>query len=74
MINVAPGENGAALAASKPVVGSGEPLLLEIRAFLGSVRTRTPPRVKAGEARDALALALAINQAIQAHAARAGLA
>ncbi len=47
---------------------SGEPLLLEIKAFLDSVRTRTPPRVTAQQARDALALALEINQAIQAHA------
>jgi hypothetical protein len=37
------------------------------------VRTRRPPRVKPQEARDALALALDINRAIAAHAARAGL-
>jgi predicted dehydrogenase len=74
IINVAPGENGnAALAANKPPVQSGEPLLLEIQAFLNSVRTRTPPRVTAQEARDALALALAINHEIRAHATRAGL-
>jgi predicted dehydrogenase len=66
-------ENGAALAATKPAVEGGEPLLLEIKAFLDSVRTRKPPRVKPQEARDALALALDINQAIQAHATRAGL-
>jgi predicted dehydrogenase len=74
IINVAPGENGeAALAASKPAVVGGEPLLLEIKAFLDSVRTRIAPRVTAQQARDALALALEINQAIQAHAVRAGL-
>jgi predicted dehydrogenase len=73
IINVAPGENGAALAATKPAVEGGEPLLLEIKAFLESVRTRKPPRVKAQEARDALALALEINHEIQAHATRAGL-
>ena len=74
IINVAPGENGEpALAASKPAVVGGEPLLLEIKAFLDSVRTRNPPRVTAQQARDALALALEINQAIQAHAVRAGL-
>jgi predicted dehydrogenase len=74
IINVAPGDNGnAALAVSKPVVQGGEPLLLEINAFLDAVRTRTPPRVTAQQARDALALALEINQAIQAHATRAGL-
>jgi predicted dehydrogenase len=74
VINVAPGENGnPALAANKPSIQGGEPLLLEIKAFLNSVRTRTAPRVTAPEARDALALALDINRAIQAHAARAGL-
>jgi predicted dehydrogenase len=63
----------AALVPSKPAIRGGEPLLLEIKAFLDSVRTRVPPRVKPREARNALALALEINQAIQAHAARAGL-
>jgi hypothetical protein len=71
---VAPGENGEQnLAASKPPVQGGEPLLLEISAFLDSVRTRRPPRVKPQEARDVLALALQINQAIHAHSVRAGL-
>jgi hypothetical protein len=48
-------------------------LLLEIKAFLDSVHTRKPPRVKPEDARDALALALEINHAIRAHATRAGL-
>jgi predicted dehydrogenase len=74
IINVAPGENGnAALAVSKPAIQGGEPLLLEIEAFLEAVKTRTAPRVTPQQARDALALALEINQAIQAHATRAGL-
>jgi predicted dehydrogenase len=73
IISVAPGENGAALAATKPEVQTGEPLLLEIKAFLDSVHTRKPPRVKPEDARDALALALEINHAIRAHATRAGL-
>jgi predicted dehydrogenase len=78
IINVAAGENDsqaspAGLVASKPAVQGGEPLLLEIKAFLDSVRTRRPPRVTAQAARDALALALEINQEIQAHATRAGL-
>jgi predicted dehydrogenase len=74
IINVAPGENGdAALAVNKPAIQGGEPLLLEIKAFLDAVRTRTAPRVTAQQARDALALALEINQAIRAHAIRAGL-
>jgi predicted dehydrogenase len=74
IINVAPGENGnAALAASKPTIQGGEPLLLEIQSFLDAVKNRTAPRVTAQQARDALALALDITQAIQAHATRAGL-
>ena len=74
IINVAPGENGEQnLAASKPPVQGGEPLLLEISAFLDSVRTRRPPRVTPQQARDSLALALDINREIQAHATRAGL-
>ena len=63
----------ASLVASKPPVHSGEPLLLEIQSFLESVRTRRPPRVASKQARDALELALQINQAIEAHASRAGL-
>ena len=74
IINVAPGENGEQnLAASKPPVQGGEPLQLEIRAFLDSVRTRKPPRVTPQQARDSLALALDINREIHAHATRAGL-
>jgi predicted dehydrogenase len=64
---------GPALVPSKPPIQGGEPLLLEIQSFLESVRTRRPPRVKPDQARDALALALQINQAIQDHATRAGL-
>jgi predicted dehydrogenase len=74
IINVAPGENGEQnLAASKPPVQGGEPLLLEIQSFLDSVRTRRPPRVTPQQARDSLALALDINREIHAHASRAGL-
>ena len=74
IINVAPGENGEQnLATSKPPVQGGEPLLLEISAFLDSVRTRRPPRVTPQQGRDSLALALDINREIQAHATRAGL-
>ncbi len=84
IINVAPGGNAAPgaehdpasqanLVATKPSVQGSEPLLLEIKAFLDAVRTRKPPRAKPQEARNALALALEINQAIEAHAIRAGL-
>ena len=58
---------------SKPPVKAGEPLRLEIEAFLDSVRTRTPPLVNAQQGCDALALALRINHEIEQHSARAGL-
>jgi predicted dehydrogenase len=57
----------------KPPVAAGEPLRLEIEAFLDVVRTRTSPQVTAQEGRDALAVALEINREISAHAQRAGL-
>src|SRR6202043_1102504 len=56
IINVAPGGNdgpGPTLVAGKPAVEGGDPLRLEIEAFLDSVRTRRAPRVTAQEARDA---------------------
>src|SRR6201994_1546892 len=74
VINLAPGEGGwQTFVATKPEIVGGEPLLLEIQSFLDSVKNRTAPRVTAQQARDALALALDINQAIEAHATRAGL-
>jgi predicted dehydrogenase len=54
-------------------VTPGEPLRLEIEAFLRSVRTREAPIVPAQQSRDALAAALAINQEIADHQRRAGL-
>ena len=63
----------AGLSLKKISVVPGEPLRLEIESFLNAVRTRTPPLVSAEEGRAALALALEINQAIAAHAHRAGL-
>jgi predicted dehydrogenase len=57
----------------KPPVETGEPLALEIQAFLEAIRMRTPPQVTAQEGRDALALALEINREISAHTQRAGL-
>ena len=57
----------------KPKVETGEPLRLEIEAFLSSVRTRSAPRVSGEDGRAALALALDINAAIAEHARRAGL-
>lgn len=55
-----------------PVV-AGEPLRLEIEAFLNSVRRGIAPVVSGEEGRRALALALEIDEAIRAHANRAGL-
>jgi hypothetical protein len=58
----------------KPEVTPGEPLRLEIESFLDSVRTRRQPRVTARQGREALALALEIQNTMAAHAHRAGLA
>jgi predicted dehydrogenase len=73
----APGFTPAALppgiAFNKPEVQPGEPLRLEIEAFLESVRSRSMPKVSGEEGRAALALALEINQAIVEHTQRAGL-
>jgi hypothetical protein len=55
-------------------VSSGEPLRLELESFLRSVRERTVPEVTAQNGRAALAVALQISAAIQAHQSRAGLA
>ncbi len=63
----------AGLSLKKVSVEQGEPLRLEIASFLDAVRTRATPLVSAEDGRAALALALDINQAIAAHAARTGL-
>ena len=62
------------LSMSKIPVAPGEPLRLELESFLNAVRTRSTPVVDAKAGRRALALALEINAAIEAHAKRAGLA
>jgi predicted dehydrogenase len=54
-------------------VPKGEPLRLEIESFLQAVRNRETPIVSAKDATAALALALEITTAIEAHAKRAGL-
>jgi predicted dehydrogenase len=51
----------------------GEPLRLEIEAFLEAIRTGKSSPVPARQSRDALALALAVNEAIATHRQRAGL-
>ncbi|HEY6374681.1 MAG TPA: Gfo/Idh/MocA family oxidoreductase [Edaphobacter sp.] len=63
----------AGLSLKKVPVEPGEPLRIEIESFLEAVRNRTRPLVSAEDGRAALALALEINQAIAAHAARTGL-
>jgi predicted dehydrogenase len=72
----APGEPRhptAGLSMSKIPVAPGEPLRLELQAFLQAVESRTTPLVDANAGRRALKLALEINAAIAEHAQRAGL-
>ncbi len=57
----------------KVAVETGEPLRLEIEAFVEAVRTRSEPVVTVADGRAALGLALEINAAIAAHARRTGL-
>jgi predicted dehydrogenase len=61
------------LSFTKPTIEPGEPLKLEIASFLEAVRTRQTPRVTGAQARNALALALEIQQQMSRHAHRAGL-
>ncbi len=61
------------LGMQKIPVTPGEPLRLEIEAFLRAVQTGTAPPVTAAQARAALALALNIQNAMQTHAQHAGL-
>lgn len=63
----------AGLSLRKVPTTPGEPLRLELESFLESVQTRATPRVSGEAARNALSLALQINQAIAVHAQRAGL-
>ncbi|MBS1821662.1 MAG: Gfo/Idh/MocA family oxidoreductase [Acidobacteria bacterium] len=63
----------AGLSLKKIDVPQGEPLRLEIAAFLDAVRTRSTPAVPGEDGRAALKLALEINAAIAAHAERTGL-
>jgi predicted dehydrogenase len=57
----------------KVAVEAGEPLRLEIAAFLDAVRARVQPVVTVEDGRAALALALEINSSIASHAQRTGL-
>jgi predicted dehydrogenase len=62
----------AGLSLRKAPVAQGEPLRLEIEAFLEAVRKRSEPVVTAADGRAALALALEINASIAAHAQSTG--
>ncbi|WP_348267579.1 Gfo/Idh/MocA family oxidoreductase [Edaphobacter paludis] len=63
----------AGLSLTKVAVEQGEPLRLEVQAFLKAVHERSAPVVSGEDGRAALALALEINRAIAAHAERTGL-
>jgi predicted dehydrogenase len=67
------GHPSAGLSLRKVPVEAGEPLRLEIEAFLDAVRTRAEPVVTVEDGRAALGLALEINAAIASHARRTGL-
>jgi predicted dehydrogenase len=73
MAAAAGGHPSAGLSLKKAPVEAGEPLRLEIEAFLGAVRDRAVPVVSAEDGRRALGLALEIHEAMAAHALRAGL-
>jgi predicted dehydrogenase len=67
------GHPSPGLSVRKVPVEAGEPLRLEIEAFLDAVRMRAVPLVTVEDGRAALGLALEINAAIAAHARRTGL-
>jgi predicted dehydrogenase len=73
MAAAAGGHPSAGLSLRKVSVEAGEPLRLEIEAFLGAVRERSVPVVSVEDGRRALALALEIHESMAAHARRAGL-
>ena len=67
------GHPSAGMSLKKVPVEAGEPLRLEIEAFLEAVKARTEPVVTVEDGRDALALALEINASLAEHARRTGL-
>lgn len=67
------GHPSPGLSLSKVPVTPGEPLRLEIEAFLHSVQTGVTPVVTGEDGRRALALALQITGAMAQHAQRTGL-
>jgi predicted dehydrogenase len=73
MAAAAGGHPSAGLSLRKVPVEAGEPLRLEIEAFLRAVRDRAVPVVSVADGRRTLGLALEIHEAMAAHALRAGL-
>jgi predicted dehydrogenase len=67
------GHPSAGMSLRKVPVEAGEPLRLEIEAFLNAVRRRAKPEVTVEDGRAALALALEINAEVESHARRTGL-
>jgi predicted dehydrogenase len=67
------GHPSAGMSLSKVPVEAGEPLRLEIEAFLDAVQGRSEPVVTVEDGRAALALALEINASVAEHARRTGL-
>jgi predicted dehydrogenase len=67
------GHPSPGMALRKVPVDPGEPLRLEIAAFVEAVRARTEPAVTVADGRAALSLALEINASIAEHARRTGL-
>jgi len=67
------GHPSAGLSLRKVPVEAGEPLRLELAAFLDAVGTRSAPVVTVEDGRAALGLALEINAAIAVHSRRTGL-
>ncbi len=61
------------LGMDKPSITPGEPLRHEIESFLQAAATGIEPQVTGEQAREALALALRIQQAIAQHTTHAGL-
>jgi hypothetical protein len=73
MVSVRPGASGKPQFESRVLaVERGEPLKLEIEAFLGAIGGG-PVLVSGDEGRRALALAVEINDKVRKHAERAGV-
>jgi predicted dehydrogenase len=64
---------GAPIKIVKPPVVPGEPLQMELQAFIEAVRRRSKPVVTLEDGRRALALALEISAAMAEHSRRANL-